>query len=661
MFKKKVLVLITAVLLVALCFAGCKDKEENIDTEAEQPEIIVDEDAIYVATTGEDSNPGTFKQPFLTIQKGASVAKPGETVYIRGGTYHEEVSVDSSGTAEAIITISGYPGEEAILDGKNILPTVEDPRTQNRTPIFIVQGSHVLVKDLTVQNCTSRGIQSVGEYVTFRNLLVQQTFEDGIHISNQYNVIEDCEVINASRVFLIANDGPPALTMEDTSNGIIRRNYIHDNKNIGIGVVCSYYATVEDNILRNNHNTQIFLDNAAYPLVQRNLMFYDEDYFGIPSSGIMITNKDHPQLEESMGVGYIIINNIINKVKEGLTFWPGTRSDSALIDALICNNTIINVRGIGIVLNDQTEKHKNNIISNNIVHVRAHTGARLAYGLNLHNPGITVENNCWSGNPGGWWADSGDVYGNPELLAEGDFSQLDFYKLTSSSPCIDKGIAFSDVTVDLFGKARDGKPDIGASEFQGIVLPSELLPSPAADLKDIKETDKFFSSVNMLLIKNVISPYSDNTFRPEDPVTAGDFVKMIVDALRVSNDLRKNSSPTEDYMKEAKEMNIITGTEFNDYSNDIKHGDIIPILAKASIISGEGNPLNMTECKENIKNYSSLNPALANFVLQLYSKGIIGLNSSGEFNDALIVTRGDAAEVIAKFLDHALRIMPEVK
>ncbi len=41
----------------------------------------------YIATTGNDSNPGTSASPFLTIQRGLNVSVPGDTVLIKSGTY----------------------------------------------------------------------------------------------------------------------------------------------------------------------------------------------------------------------------------------------------------------------------------------------------------------------------------------------------------------------------------------------------------------------------------------------------------------------------------------------------------------------------------------------------------------------------------------------
>jgi hypothetical protein len=72
----------------------------------------------YVATTGSDTNPGTFLEPFATIQQAADSVSAGETIYIRGGSYHEEVSLAGvAGSSGNPITITNYNGEAVTLDG----------------------------------------------------------------------------------------------------------------------------------------------------------------------------------------------------------------------------------------------------------------------------------------------------------------------------------------------------------------------------------------------------------------------------------------------------------------------------------------------------------------------------------------------------------------
>ena len=45
----------------------------------------------FVAPNGSDRNSGTLEKPFRTIGKAVRVLKAGDTCYIRGGRYHEEV------------------------------------------------------------------------------------------------------------------------------------------------------------------------------------------------------------------------------------------------------------------------------------------------------------------------------------------------------------------------------------------------------------------------------------------------------------------------------------------------------------------------------------------------------------------------------------------
>src|SRR6266699_878074 len=75
----------------------------------------------YVAPTGNDANPGGQSQPFRTIKKGVSILQPGDTLYIRQGTYAEAIRTSTgipSGTSWSnAVTIAGYPNEKVTLTG----------------------------------------------------------------------------------------------------------------------------------------------------------------------------------------------------------------------------------------------------------------------------------------------------------------------------------------------------------------------------------------------------------------------------------------------------------------------------------------------------------------------------------------------------------------
>jgi hypothetical protein len=71
----------------------------------------------YVSPAGSDSSPGTESQPFATVQHGVNQLLAGDTLILRAGSYHESVTVASSGTANAPITLSAYSGETPTLIG----------------------------------------------------------------------------------------------------------------------------------------------------------------------------------------------------------------------------------------------------------------------------------------------------------------------------------------------------------------------------------------------------------------------------------------------------------------------------------------------------------------------------------------------------------------
>ena len=56
---------------------------------------------IHVTKTGSDAASGGATQPYLTINKAASVAQPGDTVIVHAGTYREWVRPARGGPVES--------------------------------------------------------------------------------------------------------------------------------------------------------------------------------------------------------------------------------------------------------------------------------------------------------------------------------------------------------------------------------------------------------------------------------------------------------------------------------------------------------------------------------------------------------------------------------
>src|SRR5688572_25883710 len=77
---------------------------------AEGPAKFVD------GAKGADANDGTEAKPWRTLAHAVLQLAPGDTLYVRGGTYYETVTVANKSPAEAPITIRAYPGELVVLD-----------------------------------------------------------------------------------------------------------------------------------------------------------------------------------------------------------------------------------------------------------------------------------------------------------------------------------------------------------------------------------------------------------------------------------------------------------------------------------------------------------------------------------------------------------------
>jgi len=72
----------------------------------------------YVATSGNDTNPGTsLEKPFATIQRAATAMTAGDTCLIGTGTYRETVAPANGGLPGKPITFQALPGATPVISG----------------------------------------------------------------------------------------------------------------------------------------------------------------------------------------------------------------------------------------------------------------------------------------------------------------------------------------------------------------------------------------------------------------------------------------------------------------------------------------------------------------------------------------------------------------
>lgn len=88
----------------------------------------------YVAPGGSSANDGSASRPWdlaTALAGGGGRVAPGDTIWLRGGTYRGPVRSRVSGVAGAPVVIRQYPGERAIIDGAG-----------STSSTFVVDGSY---------------------------------------------------------------------------------------------------------------------------------------------------------------------------------------------------------------------------------------------------------------------------------------------------------------------------------------------------------------------------------------------------------------------------------------------------------------------------------------------------------------------------------------
>lgn len=72
----------------------------------------------FVSPSGSDGAAGTVSAPWRSLSHAAPLLRPGDTLYVRGGTFvGQGMQWTISGTAAAPIWVKAYPGERPVFDG----------------------------------------------------------------------------------------------------------------------------------------------------------------------------------------------------------------------------------------------------------------------------------------------------------------------------------------------------------------------------------------------------------------------------------------------------------------------------------------------------------------------------------------------------------------
>jgi hypothetical protein len=143
----------------------------------------------YVSRNGgSDTNPGTLSRPFATINNGLKVARAGDAVIVRGGTYSELLKFPNGGSSNTNrLVLRAYAGETV-----TVLTPSDDPHLI-RQPYVTVEN---IIFDGQYCNDDIIEVRTGGDWAVLRHCEVKQTQQEGIELNGVSNILIDGCIIH---------------------------------------------------------------------------------------------------------------------------------------------------------------------------------------------------------------------------------------------------------------------------------------------------------------------------------------------------------------------------------------------------------------------------------------------------------------------------------
>lgn len=412
----------------------------------------------YVATTGDDANPGTAAQPWQTIQHAADQVAAGDTVIIQPGTYAGGITHTTPGIEGRPITYRAAASGQAVIDGSG----------SERDAFLISEASWVVVDGLRIQDATRAAVRvSLSNHVTVRNIIAANNGTWGIFTDYSDDLlIENNETYGsqAEHGIYVSNSG---------DRPVIRNNRVHDNAASGIQInadpamLWPELGTTGDGIT----------DGAV---VENNVVWGNGALGGAAINLASVRNS-------------VFRNNLLyDNLAGGIAGWDDGNGDAwGTRDNTFVYNTIAFEDGAGRTAINLQNGSTGNTVRNNILAGGGSLAIRfdasslagldsdynLLYSFDGH-PNVAVDEDtsafytlaAWQTLTGG---DEHSLAADPSFVDRAG----DDYHLAAGSPARNSGDPAIVVSPDLdgFTRPQEAMPEMGAFEY---FVPAPIIPFP---------------------------------------------------------------------------------------------------------------------------------------------------------------------------------------
>lgn len=406
----------------------------------------------YIATNGNNNNDGSLGSPFATVQKAVGVANPGDTIYVRGGTYNltSTVSINKTASAANPLSLLAYPDEEPIFDfsGQSL---------GSAGFSFGSSSDYWHVKGLTIQHAGRNGLVSSGDHNLFEQLITRNNRNSGFQLSGgaSYN-----HVLNVDSY----ENYDPNGRGEDADGFALK------SSNLGQGNIVE-----GSRAWRNSDDGWDFWESRSAGVLVLNSWSFDNGFDPDPGSPFSF-NGDGNGFKLGHDSGSHILANVlvVNNRNNGIDI-----NGNGYIHDINGNPTVPNGNHVEIY---NSVSHFNNTknwrFDEEVAHILKNNISLQGGSSDLFYNTVDDTYNSW--NPGVATATTDDFVSTSfgvlqaTLLrgprqADGSLPELEYLKLAAGSDLIDAGVpvsfTFGGVTYNLpyFGSA----PDLGAYEFFG--------------------------------------------------------------------------------------------------------------------------------------------------------------------------------------------------
>jgi len=367
----------------------------------------------YVATDGNDGNPGSAEAPWRSLSASIARLVAGDTLYVRGGSYaavlDEQFNIEGkNGSADAWITIAAYPAERPVVQ-----------LNSNWQGFYVNNSSYVEI----------RGFEIVG------TALSDQRMTDGVEVKKSHHVK-------------------------------VLRNVVHDVGGCGICGIESNHVRIEGNEVYGASKWNTYQTSAISFFLSANIGGgNNSDGFSMYVSGNRVhhnTNIAPPGPGQKVTDGNCIIvdynddNGYLGStlIQNNLCYENGGRGVHVFHakNVLAVNNTLVNnLRHPDIDGGELTASSSSALVYRNNLTVASRPGA----GAVVWSAQVEFDHNVHVGQAPAQLGNGDQV---TSVSVNADFTPA------ANSPAINGGSSVLAPATDIRGVLRDAQADVGAFE-----------------------------------------------------------------------------------------------------------------------------------------------------------------------------------------------------